>query len=645
MIRMREWEVVEALYEPAEAPQGFGLRQSSGAFDVPATGSKAPEDWRSPRRWRDNGSANWFMVPMRGQKTVEATHEPRGRARHSVRADTLATDRRARSDAPYLLHAVQGFKAQSLPSSNSLPTPASRGEEEKKRSLEIFVEKARTFAIGVKVLVAALAFGSATALLFAKEIPAPEPFIPMREFIQQGIRAGRAPSVAVAVLQEDRVIWAEGFGYADLAAKRPATADSVYLIASVSKPLATTGLMLLVDRGQIGLDKPANDYLPGARLKAYQGRAEEMTVRRLLNHTAGLPVHANFFYDAVAPPSRDETIRRYGFAYNPPGSHWEYSNLAFGVVDYIAAVVAGMPWGKFMERKLYDPLGMSHTSDHVRRGLEKLATVQYRYDVAGRFVRVPPYRFDHDGASTIWSSANDLARFLRLHLNDGALDGKRYFQPGTLRAMQTFSVARAPENPDKGYGLGFFVEPYLGHRTFGHTGGMPGVATRIRAFPDDRAGYVVLINASAYGPTNATEFREEISRRIAQALLPGAKEAQADLKPAPAAENKRAEFVGRWKGTLTHFEGDIPLALEVEPGGAVKVKFADQPAVALEKVSFKEHRLVGQMEGVLKTQPGYHGTVTLEFRLQPAGDQLTGVCVAEAEGYFALSHWVRLVRN
>lgn len=485
----------------------------------------------------------------------------------------------------------------------------------------------------------------ATSLLEAKDTEALAAFAGVREFIEQGIRKQRVPSVAVAVIRDDRVVWAEGFGLADIEAKRVATSDSVYLMASVSKPIAATGLMLLVDEGKITLDRAVNDYLPGAKLTARVGSAQDITVRRLLNHTSGLPVHANFFRDGIAPPPRDVTISRYGFAHQPPGSRFEYCNLAYGIIDYITATTAQTSWREFMDTKLYDALGMTHTSDRVRPGLENSATTQYRYDVAGRFVRVPPYGFDHDGASAVWSSANDLARFLRLHLNDGVLDGKRHFHEGTLRAMQQFSVARSPEKPENGYGLGFFVEPYMGQKNFSHSGGMPGVATRIRAFPDDRAGFAVLTNASAYGTPNAAGFREDICQRITHVLFPDAPEPPAAEKEKDPPPGPPGEFAGKWRGILAHYDGDIPLQLEVAADGVVQAAFGKLPAVKLEKVSFANGQWTGQMEGVLNTQPSHHGTVMLEFRLRSDNGALSGVCLAEAEGYFALSHWVKLNRE
>jgi CubicO group peptidase (beta-lactamase class C family) len=481
--------------------------------------------------------------------------------------------------------------------------------------------------------------------LEAKDTPAPPAFTRVREFIQEGIREQRAPSVAVAVLRDDKVIWAEGFGWADIEAKRAATSDSIYLLASVSKPIAATGLMLLLDAGKIDLDKPANEYLPGAKLTARAGDAKDITVRRLLNHTSGLPVHVNFFRDGIAPPSRDVTISRYGFAHRAPGTNYEYCNLAYGIIDYITALQAGMTWREFMDAKFYDAAGMTHTSDRVRPGLENDATAQYRHDLAGRFVRVPPYGFDHDGASAVWSSANDLARFLRLHLNDGVLDGNRCFREGTLRAMQQFSVARTPDKPEQGYGLGLFVEPYMGKKSFGHSGGMPGVATRIRAFPEDRAGYVLLTNASAYGSPNAATFREEICQRITRVMFPDATPASPPEKEKENPPGPSGEFAGKWRGTLAHYDGDVPMRLDVAADGVIQAQFGTVAPVKLTKASFTNDLLTGQMEAVLNTQPSHHGTVMLEFRLRHDSGGLSGLCIARAEGYLTLSHWVKLERE
>jgi len=481
------------------------------------------------------------------------------------------------------------------------------------------------------ILLAGLAIASHA---LAAEVNPPSEYQSVRRYITQGISAKKAPSVALAVLKEGKVIWAEGFGLADRKANRKATADSVYLLASVSKPMAATGLMRLVDDGKIDLDAPANRYLPGPKLRAFHGSATDITVRKLANHTSGLPVHWSFFYNGVIPPSRDETIRQYGFAYKPPGERWEYCNLAFGILDYLTEVVAQQPWRTYMEQRVYDPLGMKHTSSRVRPGLENHATAQYAFDAAGNFLRVAPYGFDHDGASANWSSANDLARFLQMHLNEGVLDGQRVLAKESAQAMRTLSSVRDPARPDSGNGIAWFVGPYMGIPAFAHSGGMPGVSTRVRGFPDHNCGYVILINASAYG------FRSEIEKRITKILIPTAKTTPS-TKPAPD-KTSIEHFVGKWEGRLAHPDGDLPLKVEINSDRTSRVSFADRSWTSLRNIGLRSSRFHGSLSTRLRTQPSFHGLVDLEFRLERRGRNLTGIGVAQARDYFSLSHWVEL---
>lgn len=484
---------------------------------------------------------------------------------------------------------------------------------------------------------AVLLLVSGKPVLASGEVAAPAEFAEVRRFIQEGIDNRQAPSMAVAVVKDDLIIWAEGFGYADLERKTPATPDSIYLLASVSKPITATGLMILKDRGLVELDAPANRYLRGAKLRAYVGDAEEMTLRRIANHTAGLPLHYSFFYNGVAPHSMDEAIGRYGFAATRPGSEWNYSNLGFGILQYITEIQSGMPWRDFMEKNLYDPLKMTRTSDRVRPGFEADATRRYTLDVAGRFVPVSLYGFDHDGASAIWTSANDLARFARMHLNEGALDGARILKPESVREMQRKTSDRSSTI---GTGVSWFLDEFHGRACVSHSGGMPGVSTRLRIFPRDGAAVITLTN-SDHSP-----FRERVVHRIAGVLFPDRPETEPAETPEPAVPDADpAQFAGRWEGRLVHFDGDVPVMLNIEKGGKAAVKLGTAGEAELKNASFKAGRFTGSIEGALRTQPSHHGPVKLEFRLRRDGDQLAGVAVALAEDYFALSHWVELKRK
>jgi CubicO group peptidase (beta-lactamase class C family) len=468
-------------------------------------------------------------------------------------------------------------------------------------------------------------------------VPAPSEFSKVRKYIQRSIVDGLAPSVAVAVVRDDNVIWAEGFGFADLERKKAATPNSIYRLASISKPITATGLMILVDRGQLDLDAPANRYLPAAKLRSHFGSADAITLRRLANHTSGLPIHYNFYYPGTRALSVDQAIGRYGFTATKPGTRWEYSNLAFGVLNYVTEVAAETPWAEYMRREVYDRIGMTRTDAGVRLDYEADATVQYARDVAGRYYAIPRYTFDHPGASAVWSSALDMARFARLHLNRGQLNGVRILSEETARQMQ---VQTADRTEQSGTGIGWAVGEFYGRRSIWHSGGMPGVATHLHLYLKDRCATVVLTN------TDNAAVRVEVTNRLAGVLFPDAPVTAPEPVPDEQPTAEPSGWRGNWAGTISHQHGDIPLQIEFRASGNVRVRVGRSPLWTMNgPVFLGDGEFRGTITVRLPTQRGYHGIPLLEFRLHRDEDRLTGAAVALAEGYFALSHWVELKRD
>lgn len=162
-----------------------------------------------------------------------------------------------------------------------------------------------------------------SAPLFADQFDA------VRGFVRRHMTESSAPSIAVAVARDGRILWEEGFGWADREKRVAADENTMYSLASISKPFTATGLMMLVEQKRIDLDRPVNQYLGNAKLRARVGNADDATVRRVANHSSGLPLHYQFFYEdePFRPPSMDETILRYGNLVTIPGEKWEYSNL------------------------------------------------------------------------------------------------------------------------------------------------------------------------------------------------------------------------------------------------------------------------------------------------------------------------------
>lgn len=484
-------------------------------------------------------------------------------------------------------------------------------------------------------------------------------FSKTRTFIQEALDAKRAPSVSVAVINKDGEIWAEAFGFANVETKVKATPDTIYRLASVSKPITATGLMVAKDRGLIELDAPANRYLPGAKLRAHVGSPDEMTIRRIANHTSGLPVYYNFYYDSIPPATMDETIRRYGAAVTEPGKTWTYSNLGFGILGYLTEVAAETPWREFMEKSVYDPLGMTRTSDRIRPGHEADAAIQYTKDAFGKFLPVGAYDFDHPGASVVRSSANDLGRFARMHLNMGILDGVRVLSEESARTMQELTGKRGE---GQGNGVGWAIETYKKRHCVSHSGGMPGVSTMLRLFPEEGIATIVLVNGEANtlvadvtGRLVDAVFRDMPKKGtddVAKKDDSAQKKAEEKDAPKPSAdetkaksEEERKAWTGTWRGTLFHFDGDIPVRLVVKDGSDVRLQLGDAQSRSLEGVGWDGPRLTGSINGKLKTNPSFHGVPFFVFSLERTNDRVTGLAVVEGAEYFHLPHWVELKRE
>ena len=168
-------------------------------------------------------------------------------------------------------------------------------------------------------------------------------FEPIREAIRKEISEKKVPSLALAVAQNGEIVWEEAFGLADVENKVPATPQTKYSLASISKPITATALMILVERGKIKLDRPIEDYLGDAKLKGYAGNTSKATVRRVAAHISGLPLHYHFFLDGepYRRPSMAETIRRYGILVTRPGRKFQYANLGYGLLEYAIEQTSG----------------------------------------------------------------------------------------------------------------------------------------------------------------------------------------------------------------------------------------------------------------------------------------------------------------
>ncbi|MBL8269313.1 serine hydrolase domain-containing protein, partial [Steroidobacter sp.] len=462
-----------------------------------------------------------------------------------------------------------------------------------------------------------------------------DPFDDVREHIRAGLIEGSVPSIAVAVAKDGKVIWEEGFGWADRERRIPASEHTMYSLASISKPITATGLMTLVQARKVRLDAPANDYLGNAKLRARVGSALDGTVRRLADHTSGLPLHYQFFYadESAVVPSMDETILRYGNLVTAPGEKFNYSNLGYGVLDHIMARVSGLTYAEFMRREVFIPLGLTRTSVGVGAGLEQYTAT--RYSTEGQ--PLPFYDFDHPGASAVFSSAHDLVRFGLLHLKTLQRDQRAILTDAAIDEMQRLP---AGGNGD-GYGLGFFIDDRSGVRVVSHNGGMPGVATTLRLFPESKLAIAVLSNSDSRLPRSTAE-------RIAQILLPQIKPI-AGKWPEPKPFTAPPDLLGVWRGVLETYAKNVPLELRFMKDGDVHASVGGEHVLLVNDATFTDGQFAGVIEARLGTPDADRLGTRVSFSLKLRGDVLNGGATVQRDANSrrergALTHWVELRR-
>jgi len=376
----------------------------------------------------------------------------------------------------------------------------------------------------------------------------------------------------------------------------------MYSLASISKPMTATALMTLVKAGKIDLDKPVNDYLGSAKIRARIGDVDQATVRRVANHSSGLPEHYQFFYDDEPwrPPSADETILRFGNLLTAPGEYFRYSNLGYGILSYIISRVSGLTYADYMRQEVFLKLGLSRTSAAPTPELNEYQAVRYGEDG----LPIAPYEFDHDGASVVYSSVHDLLRFAMFHHKLHLPDQVAILPDDLIDAMQ---MPTMDEGAGEGYGIGWDISHDSGTTVVSHSGGMPGVATWLRIVPSEKLTVVVLSNAEkpALNPPSSS---------------PG------DFIPPK-------EIIGLWKGKIATYQSDIPFTLRVESSGDIHVELGNQLKTLLNRPRFSSD---GFLRGVFAGSIGVPDTarrpyiLSLNLKLRN-GNVLNGAISARAD--------------
>jgi CubicO group peptidase (beta-lactamase class C family) len=374
-------------------------------------------------------------------------------------------------------------------------------------------------------------------------IAAVEPTLPgIGSAMQEMIAKHEIAGAVTAVVARDKVLHLEATGFADVAAKRPMTPDTLFWIASMTKPVTGAAILMLQDDGKLTVADPVAKYLPEfAALKTPSGKPANLTIVQVLTHTSGLgeaagpaAQQARTLADLVpiwlAAPMQYE-----------PGERWKYTQSGINAAARVVEVVSGMTFDAFVQKRIFDPLGMKHTTFYPtdeQRG--RLATAYAKNKGTGALEPVPPRpEFGSrdrapQGHAGLFSTAPDYARFCRMLLNGGTLDGRRYLSAKAMTFLATPQTAGLPTgffqtdtygNRGANYGWGIAtsilrvphdgVAAMLSPGTYGHGGAW---GTQAWIDPVKGVAYVLMVQRSNFPNSDASDVRAAFQQAAARAL-------------------------------------------------------------------------------------------------------------------------------
>jgi len=322
------------------------------------------------------------------------------------------------------------------------------------------------------------------------------------ELASQAMKEWKVPGVAVAVVQDGKVIYAKGYGYRDLEQKLPVTTGTLFPIGSITKSFTALTFAILKDEGKVDWDKPVRVYLPEFQMND-RVATEEATPRDLFSHRTGLPRHDLVWYSSDF--SREDMVGRLR-ELKPNKTFrggYQYNNLTIMTMGYLEGKLTGLGWEGAIRQKIFAPLGMSHYDLAVTE-IEKTDDHALPYELKKEVVtKVPYHNIDAIGpAGSINSSVDDMSHYLAFQLGNGKYEGKQIVTDSDLREMHSPQTA-IPDPPPAfslpglghfSYGLAWVATSYRGHNLVWHNGGIDGFYALLSMLPDDHMGVVVLTN-------------------------------------------------------------------------------------------------------------------------------------------------------
>jgi len=369
------------------------------------------------------------------------------------------------------------------------------------------------------------------------------------ELIRKEMKAKDITGLSIALVEDQKIVWTEGFGYADGARRLPARAETLYSTGGLSMLFTAAALLQFADQGTIDLDQPVKKYLPEFSIRTRFAQAPAITPRHLLAHLSGLPaMHFKGMWTPKPEPLAAFVARlKDEYVANPPGHVFSPSFPGYDVVGRVVEASCSRAFAACLQERLLAPLGMPRSTFNVERADRALLATHYWSEkpVASLAVRDVP-------AAGLVSSVVELAHFLQMLFADGKLDGKQILKPRSVQEMLRVQNAGVALDLDTRVGLGWRLSGvrFPQARTVAWLNNeSPFARGRMLIVPEHKLGVIVLTNSSG-----SSEAVEKVSERLAELVLQ-------KRKPLPPAEprlavtaasapQKREDIVGHYATAL-----------------------------------------------------------------------------------------------